>query len=489
MMPEIIIKLGDNVVHKYFIDKNYVTIGRSPENEISIENLAVSREHAAISKTGGQYFVEDLNSANGTFVNGVRISKTEILDKDIVSIGKHRLHFYHQRKAAAPAPDLAQKTMLVDTSSRVVPHLRVIDGKQEDRIFPLAKVEMRIGRAQDNDIRLNDWFVSKHHALIVRKGMIYEIRDLASWRHTLVNGKIVTEETLQPGDEIKFGPKSTVIFELEQASGHREGGRVPVELGAPRPEPVSQSSNVDPSGLDSPENHDAPGESSEATPDEEAEPTPTRIDEAMSSLSDVFDETENPAISDEVPSAEANGEFYAEVEPHDAASDADHEDPEPAEEAVLSEPSPEFAEASAQDEDISDSLDAEQHFDEFGDGATFELDETDSVGEKLGPLPDRLDWADSSEPAREPLGEDPAEAVVNEMAQMVGSESSANTADTQPGGDAELSASSSDEQELSAEEDKEIGMWLEALKNPSGVIRKQAQRRLKALTGRDYDIE
>ena len=71
-MPEIIVKLGDTVVNNYFMEKDVVSIGRAPDNEIPIENLAISRRHAVIRRMGDQFVVEDANSANGTYVNGVR---------------------------------------------------------------------------------------------------------------------------------------------------------------------------------------------------------------------------------------------------------------------------------------------------------------------------------------------------------------------------------------------------------------------------------
>ena len=153
-MPEIIVKLGDNVVHKYFLYKDTVTIGRAPDNEVAIENLAVSRHHATITLEDGRYILEDNDSANGTHVNGVRVTKTEILDKDIITVGKHKLHFYNHNEAPEEVmdPDLAQKTMLVDFRPTTTPILRITGGKQKDTVFALSKVETRIGRAADNDI-------------------------------------------------------------------------------------------------------------------------------------------------------------------------------------------------------------------------------------------------------------------------------------------------------------------------------------------------
>ena len=116
-MPEIIVKLGDNIVQKYFFVKEPISVGRTEDNQIVIENLAVSRNHARIDYDGEQYTIEDLGSSNGTFVNGVRIRKTEVIDRDVISIGKHKLFFYNQHatnNVRRPVIDAADRTMLMD---------------------------------------------------------------------------------------------------------------------------------------------------------------------------------------------------------------------------------------------------------------------------------------------------------------------------------------------------------------------------------------
>src|SRR5688572_16953798 len=92
-MPELVLKLGDNVIQTYVFDKDVMSIGRSRDNDVVVENLSVSRNHARIRRQTGKYVLTDLNSANGTYVNGVRVSKTEIVDNDVISIGKHKLQF------------------------------------------------------------------------------------------------------------------------------------------------------------------------------------------------------------------------------------------------------------------------------------------------------------------------------------------------------------------------------------------------------------
>ena len=94
-MPELTLKLGDSVIERYVFDKDVVSLGRSRDNDIVVENLAVSRNHARVKRQSGKFVLTDLNSANGTYVNGVRISKTEIVDGDVSQALGGAVRFHH----------------------------------------------------------------------------------------------------------------------------------------------------------------------------------------------------------------------------------------------------------------------------------------------------------------------------------------------------------------------------------------------------------
>lgn len=309
-MPEIIVKLGDEVKQKYYLYKDSVSIGRAPENEIAIENLAVSRRHAEIVKENGSYVIEDLNSANGTFVNGVQVTRTEIQDKDVIGIGKHKLYFYNQQVAPM---QMVEKTMLVTRPATTKATLRIVKGKQKDQLFELSKVENRIGRAADNEIRLGDWFISKHHAEIVRRGMVYVVRDLGSWRHTYVNGQIVDEQVLKPGDEVQFGPKIAMVFEVADGTAAREGsGRKPVELeGVDQPLPIAAS---DP-------NTPLPIAGAASVPAQDDAVRSNGVSDPQ--LDEGWEEDFDPQayVDSEESSMESEAGEYAEVQPADAAEE------------------------------------------------------------------------------------------------------------------------------------------------------------------------
>ncbi|NIR25822.1 MAG: FHA domain-containing protein, partial [Gammaproteobacteria bacterium] len=121
-MAKLIVKLGDKVIREISLVKPETTIGRNIENDIQIDNLAVSNFHARIVKEGEQFFVQDLGSLNGTYLSGKKIELSELNFGDEVSIAKHTLIFEQDdipfpasgSRQAASSLNLDQ-TMVLDT--------------------------------------------------------------------------------------------------------------------------------------------------------------------------------------------------------------------------------------------------------------------------------------------------------------------------------------------------------------------------------------
>ncbi|MCW8858766.1 MAG: FHA domain-containing protein [Deltaproteobacteria bacterium] len=102
------------VLATFETENELISVGRSSKNDIQIDNLAVSSAHATIKKVMNAYFIEDLGSTNGTFVNEKKVAKYELLDGDEVIIGKHSLVFHYLTGATNKQTDL-DKTMVLDT--------------------------------------------------------------------------------------------------------------------------------------------------------------------------------------------------------------------------------------------------------------------------------------------------------------------------------------------------------------------------------------
>ena len=110
MPAKLVLSLNASVLGEYTLDKERITIGRKPDNDIQIDNLAVSGQHAAIITILNDSFLEDLDSTNGTFVNGKLIKKHALKNGDVVSIGKHELKYINEE---ASADDDFEKTMII----------------------------------------------------------------------------------------------------------------------------------------------------------------------------------------------------------------------------------------------------------------------------------------------------------------------------------------------------------------------------------------
>src|SRR5271157_5321474 len=90
-MAKVLLKYKEAVLREIILEKETTTIGRKPENDIVIDNQAVSGHHALLRTDGDHILIEDLNSLNGTYINGHKASKTELFNGDVILIGVHTL--------------------------------------------------------------------------------------------------------------------------------------------------------------------------------------------------------------------------------------------------------------------------------------------------------------------------------------------------------------------------------------------------------------
>ena len=111
-MPNLVISIDGAVIKEVTLVKERTTLGRRPYNDIVIENLAVSGEHAVLTMKDGKVTIEDLRSTNGTFVNGRAIQKHELLHGDLLDIGRYKIRFLGNvlMDSDAPMPS-ASKTL------------------------------------------------------------------------------------------------------------------------------------------------------------------------------------------------------------------------------------------------------------------------------------------------------------------------------------------------------------------------------------------
>ena len=112
MAGKLILSLDGAVISEYPLAKERVLIGRKPHNDIQIDNLAVSSEHAAVITILSDSFMEDLGSTNGTLVNGQMVKKHFLQNGDVIELGKHRLKYLNDLPSSTTAEDF-EKTMVM----------------------------------------------------------------------------------------------------------------------------------------------------------------------------------------------------------------------------------------------------------------------------------------------------------------------------------------------------------------------------------------
>jgi pSer/pThr/pTyr-binding forkhead associated (FHA) protein len=95
-MAKIVLSYDNNIVQEYELDRGSLTIGRDKSNDIHIDNPAVSSKHAKILTILNESFIEDLDSTNGTYVSGKKISGHALLNGDHIVIGKHELNYINE---------------------------------------------------------------------------------------------------------------------------------------------------------------------------------------------------------------------------------------------------------------------------------------------------------------------------------------------------------------------------------------------------------
>ncbi len=113
MPAKLILSMDGLVLKEIALTKERTTIGRKPHNDIQIDNLAVSGEHAVIVTILNDSFLEDLGSTNGTLVNGQPIKKHFLQNNDVVELGKYKLKYVSDQASKAAAPQDFEKTMVL----------------------------------------------------------------------------------------------------------------------------------------------------------------------------------------------------------------------------------------------------------------------------------------------------------------------------------------------------------------------------------------
>jgi pSer/pThr/pTyr-binding forkhead associated (FHA) protein len=226
-MTKIILKFKETILEEIPVEKELITIGRKPDNDIQIDNLAVSGHHARIFKMEDWFLIEDLNSLNGTFVNGKMVHESPLKNGDEVLIGKHTLKFISTDVVTStePAADLkkgqASETMVIDSrvqqemlaqiskdrsitsSGEAIGRFTVLEGSTDQKEYKLTERMTSIGKERSAKVRLKAFFAPKFAAFVNRSKEGYFI-SAASGKEVKVNGGVISGKyRLQDGDIVQ----------------------------------------------------------------------------------------------------------------------------------------------------------------------------------------------------------------------------------------------------------------------------------------------
>ncbi len=222
-MARLIVKFRGAVVQEHLLDKPSIRIGRREGNDIRIDNLAVSGNHAKIEKIDGSYIIVDLKSTNGTFVNNKKIVQARLRHLDEIMIGKHILIFEDESQEPQPRQEepqqLRPEPIEEQPPSRTTGEftgkpavLRFLEPARKTEVLLHKKITV-IGRREDAEVRLRGLFEPKVAAIIARKAKGYSLLPEGKAR-VLLNGQQISQRTdLKSGDVIEIGSLKLVFSE------------------------------------------------------------------------------------------------------------------------------------------------------------------------------------------------------------------------------------------------------------------------------------
>jgi pSer/pThr/pTyr-binding forkhead associated (FHA) protein len=265
--PVLTLEFKGREIGHWALDKSIFRIGRTPDNDVVIDNLAVSRIHAVIEEDKGKFYIRDCDSLNGTLVNRRRVGRSLLHDGDDIQIGKHRLVFQTRgarELVVGPAPDGFDQTVIMradvrgaapaqhapapqpgrapmdrmqstpvdrmdegpaarsadptpalagDTGRFAEPRPRLVErGRDDERVFEIGDAALTLGSGGGADVEVGGFLVARKHAEIAREDGHFVIRHLSGMRKVTVDGEAVKERILKNNDHIRIG-KTEFVFQ------------------------------------------------------------------------------------------------------------------------------------------------------------------------------------------------------------------------------------------------------------------------------------
>jgi hypothetical protein len=185
-MPKLTVSIDGVAIKDIELTKERTTLGRRPYNDIVIDNLAVSGEHAVFLVRQGRVEVEDLNSTNGTYLNGKAVRLTPLQDQDTIEIGKYRIRVSQDDTAPPAAPPIPAAP---EPAPAATARIQVINGPAAGREMALVKVVTTLGKP------------GVSVAAITRRGSEHTLSVVEGHTAPTVNGAPVGDEPVALSDQ------------------------------------------------------------------------------------------------------------------------------------------------------------------------------------------------------------------------------------------------------------------------------------------------
>ena len=225
----LLIKLNNQLHQEIRLDLPELTIGRAKDNDLVVADPCISAHHARLVKVQSMFYVEDLGSTNGTFINGLKIDEQPLKHLDEISIGTYRLFF---RESDSPLKECQTESDAIDETIVLRPKVRpladvkpvsavlsYVDAKTIPRAHRIRGPIAIIGTHEHAAVKLTGWFAPKVAAILERQAQSYAIRPGPGSKLTVNQSHVIGSTLLKSGDLIEVAALK-LIFSLapERAS-------------------------------------------------------------------------------------------------------------------------------------------------------------------------------------------------------------------------------------------------------------------------------
>jgi len=222
-MAKLILSMDGLVLKEIPLLKDRMTIGRKANNDIQIDNMAISGEHAAVVTILNDSFLEDLNSTNGTMVNGQAVKKHFLKDGDVIELGKYKMKYLAASSTSGESTDYA-KNMLVE-SMPMPESVKASDptgssiGPGASAVLPVAAIQLLSGSNAGRELHLTKTLTTLGKpgvqvAVIARRPQGYFLTHVEGTRFPVLNGRVLDAQAhrLEDHDVIELAGVKMEFF-------------------------------------------------------------------------------------------------------------------------------------------------------------------------------------------------------------------------------------------------------------------------------------